>query len=91
MACSSGRPRAAGAPTGLQAESWRLLREELAADAAARAEAERWAARRTGNTVLLSGPENTVAAIAEQLAQSGVEAMIEPGEGPGITARWAIR
>lgn len=50
-----------------------------------------WAARRTGNTVLLSGPENTVAAIAEQLAEAGVEAMIEPGQGPGITARWAIR
>jgi hypothetical protein len=33
-------------PTGLQAENWRLLREELAADAAGVAEYARWAARR---------------------------------------------
>ena len=42
------RPPLDAAPTGLQAESWRLLREELAADPAGAAEFERWAARRHG-------------------------------------------
>jgi hypothetical protein len=42
------RPPLGAPPTGLQAESWRLLREELAADPAAATEYERWAARRAG-------------------------------------------
>lgn len=42
------RPPLGAAPTGLQAESWRLLRDELAADAEGEAEYERWAARRRG-------------------------------------------
>jgi hypothetical protein len=42
------RPPLGAPPTGLQAESWRLLREELAADPEGAAEYERWAARRHG-------------------------------------------
>ncbi|QPC98891.1 TIGR00341 family protein [Qipengyuania soli] len=50
-----------------------------------------WAARRTGNTVVLSGADRDANPIGEQLAKSGVSVRVETGRGPEVRASWAIQ